>query len=41
MAAKKSKKNIKAVSKGLQGIQAAKFKLPPYVKLRTKNPPKS
>lgn len=38
---KKPKNTIKAVSKGLQAIPAAKFKLPPYTRLRSKNPPKA
>jgi hypothetical protein len=41
MAKNKAKKSIKTLSKGLQSVQAAKVKLPPYVRLRTKTPPKS
>ena len=41
MAKNKAKKSIKTLSKGLQSVQAAKVKLPPYVRLRTKNPPKA
>ena len=41
MAKNKVKKSTKTSGKGLQSVQAAKVKLPPYVRLRTKNPPKA
>lgn len=36
-----SKKIATKAAKSLQKVQAAKFKLPPYVRLRTLKPPKS